>query len=261
MTHKTRRRIRRAVFSLTVFSPPSGFLMSLALTGVVLARPAAAQADDLCFPEEFSTTNAIYFPFEDDVTINFQWFSLPAQRELVHSFPSDTEFVGVIDAYDLGSRFTFLGTHTNQTVVSLETCFASALPEPVQEPVCFGQGLERQPPINVAHSPLNRSTGDDTVTPGLVRIDGTWTEVGSVSVPSRLIERIVGRPLLALEFWNTRLEVDPAIFEIPDICDGVSRASQASDLSPLADRLRELYGEPSREQLRHLPILHSLAPR
>ena len=254
MTRRNRRLIRRPALSRPSWSLP-WLLFSLAFVGAVFPGPVAAQGDDLCFPEEFSTTNAIYFPFENDVVISPQWFSLPAQRERIHSFPNDTEIVAVIDAYDLGSRFSVIGTHTLQTDFSFHTCLVLELPNPVQEVVCFGQGLERRSPIAMAHSPLHRSTLEDNdPQPEFVRLDGTWTEVGSVSVPARILERVLGNAFVAIEFWNTRLEVDPTVFDIPEVCDGVTPTPNSSALLP------ELYGAYSQEQLRHLPAFRNLGP-
>ncbi|MEM1181846.1 MAG: hypothetical protein AAGM22_26105 [Acidobacteriota bacterium] len=236
MTQKTHALLRR---------PGLGLPLWLLMVCTCLPRPATAQGDDLCFPNEFSTTQAIYFPLEGDVSTSDQSFSLAAQRARVDSFISDTELVTFIDAFDLGFRYTLVGTHAQGADFSFETCFAGALPNPVQEPVCFGEGLEREGPISVGHSPLIRSTLQGTE-PDLVELDATWIQIGTVAMPVRLIERIPGRPQLTLEFWNTRLEVDPSRFELPDACDGVVATLGAP--APV----QELFGDDSLEPSRHL---------
>ncbi|MEO1369943.1 MAG: hypothetical protein AAFX50_22405 [Acidobacteriota bacterium] len=205
----------------------------LALPLVALAalcvHPVVAQSDDTCLPEEFSVTNALYFPFDPDVVLNFQWFSLDAERERVDTFPSDTEYVGFIDAYDLGFRYALLGTHENQQVVSIDTCFLQALPSPVQETICFAEGASRRGSLSVGYAPLNRHTLEDTGTgQSPTEVDVLSAEIGSISVPVRVIERVPGRPLFLLELWDFRFEVDVAELAIPAACDGVAPPAAAA---------------------------------
>lgn len=71
--------------------------------------------------------------------------------------------------------------------------------------------------------------------------------------PARIVERIVGRPLFLAEFSNIRLEVDPAVFEIPAICDGATPSSASSSLA-----LEERFGEGAWEELKRSPPVRRL---
>ncbi|MEO1086652.1 MAG: hypothetical protein AAFY88_20655, partial [Acidobacteriota bacterium] len=221
--------------------PPLLALPLVALAALCV-QPVVAQSEDVCLPEEFSVTNALYFPFDPDVVLNFQWFSLEAERERVDTFPSDTEYVGFLDAYDLGFRYVLQGTHENQQVVSIDTCILQALPSPVQETTCFAEGVSPQAPLSLGYAPLHRSTLEDTGSgQSLTEVDVLSAEIGSISVPVRVIERIQGRPLFLLELWDFRLEVDVAQLAIPAACDGVPPPGSATGAS--APRPDELSGE------------------
>ena len=227
-------------------------LCAFVLIALLGSLPVSAQGDDICFPDAFFTEVGIYFPFESDRSLSHQWFSLAAQRERTDAFSNDTEVVTVIDAYDLGFRYVLLGTHTNQRSISFDQCFMQALPRPTQEPVCYAEGASRRGPRSFGYAPVQNSVVVEA-DPALVRVDALWTEIGSTSVPTRIVERIDGRPLLLVEFWNVRLAVDPSVFAIPDLCAGMATTGG----SP-ATRLRQLLGEAFWDRLRRSPPLRRL---
>ena len=227
---------------------PQLILVGLA---ALFGQPIDAQDDDVCLPEEFSTINAIYFPFESDVELSYQWFSLAAERERVDTFPDDTEYVGFIDAYDLGFRHLLIGTHENRQIVSIDTCFLQPLPSPVQEPICFATGARRQEALSLGYAPLQNSTLENT-DQNFIQVDALSAEIGSVSVPVRIIERVSGTAFLLIELWNFNLEVDPADFAIPAACDGVPPPGASSASWP-PSQLRGLVSERSWDLLQRMP--------
>ena len=221
-------------------------------------HPVGAQQEDVCMPEEFFTVKAIYFPFETDINLSHQWFSLDAGRERVDTFPNDTEYVGFIDAYDLGFRHIIVGTHENRQIISIDSCFLQQLPEPAQAPICFAEGAQRQEAVSLGYAPLQNLTLEDTSGgQAFTRVDALSAEIGSVSVPVRIIERISGNAFLLVEFWNFRLEVDFADLAIPTACDGVPPPG-ASGTSSTTSQLRELVSEGSWDLLQRMPTARRL---
>ncbi|MEM8996332.1 MAG: hypothetical protein AAGF23_16215 [Acidobacteriota bacterium] len=185
--------------------------LPLLALAALCVQPVVAQSEDACLPEEFSVTTASYFPFDPDVVVDLRWFSLQAERERVDTFPSDTEYVGFIDAYDLGFRYVLLGTHENRQVASIDSCLLQALPNPVQETICFVEGASRRESLSVGYAPLDRRTLEATVNgQSLTEVDVLSAEIGSISVPVRVIERIPGRAFFLLELWDFRFEVGVA---------------------------------------------------
>ena len=146
----------------------------------------------------------------------------------------------------------------DRQILSIDACFLAALPDPVQEPICFAEGASRLEPIAFGYAPLQNSVLENTASdPAFTETDALSVEIGSVSVPVRIVERIEGRAFLLLELWNLRLEVDPSELAIPAACDGVPPPVTSSTGSSLS-HVRDVVSERGLDLLKRLPATRRL---
>ena len=185
---------------------------------LVLATLAFAR--DICFPDVFTTDQAIFIPKRDDVLLGRLWWSLPAQK-------SRQDLLLVVDEDKfVHEKFSILTDFNRETEYTIAYANGTA--------TCRKREIKgKLQPLCLSRNPRHRGT----ITLGGDLVCDNWVErfevgrnrtgvavdvlsTANIDIPIRSFTRVEHQGAIQEEFWNYEARVSHDAFVVPQECQG-----------------------------------------